>query len=54
MAGLHASQHLESEIVLRRKPQPARFSLMRSCSSLIARTKKVAIDLLEPCISHVE
>jgi hypothetical protein len=41
-------------IPLRRNPQPARFSLMRSCSSLIARTRKVAIDLLEPYISHVE
>ena len=26
MAGLHSSQHLESEIALRRNPPPARFS----------------------------
>jgi hypothetical protein len=35
MAGLHSSQHLESETGPRREPPVRRFSLKRSCSNVV-------------------
>ena len=43
MAGLHSSQHLESETGPRREPPVRRFSLKRSCSNAMAAVIRTAL-----------